>query len=65
MEQFCKRCLRQAEISDDLHDGDLSSDEWRTVRRRIEEAIRKSPAALRCAAVSLMAEGHIRVDDII
>lgn len=61
----CPQCLRRAEVADDLRAGDLTLEEWRTLRRRIEEAVRKSPAALHCAAVALSAEGHIRVDDLI
>lgn len=61
----CPRCLRRAEVADDLRAGDLTPEEWRTLRRRIEEAVRKSPAALLAAAVALSAEGHIRVDDLI
>jgi uncharacterized phage protein gp47/JayE len=61
----CPQCLRRAEVADDLHAGDLSPEEWRTLRRRIEEAVRKSPAALHCAAVALAAVGHIRIDDLV
>lgn len=65
MDTPCKKCLRRAEIRDILRDADLTPEEWRTLRRRIEEAVRKSPAALQSAAVALSAEGHIRVDDLI
>lgn len=61
----CPRCLRRAEVADGLRAGDLTPEEWRRLRRRIEEAVRKSPAALLAAAVALSAEGHIRVDDLI
>jgi len=61
----CPPCLRRAEVADDLRAGDLTPEEWRTLRRRIEEALRKSPAALRCAAVALSAEGHIKIDDLV
>jgi hypothetical protein len=65
MDTPCRDCLHRAEVADDLRAGDLTPEEWRTLRRRIEEAIRKSPAALQCAAVALSAEGHIRIDDLI
>jgi hypothetical protein len=65
MDTLCNTCLRRAEIDDDLHSGDLTPEEWRTLRRRIGEAVWKSPAALQCAAVALSAEGHIRIDDLI
>jgi hypothetical protein len=65
MDTPCVKCLRRAEVADDLHDGDLTPEEWRTLRRRIEEAVRKSPAALMCAATALAAEGHIRIEDLI
>jgi hypothetical protein len=53
------------EVSDDLRAGDLSPEEWRTLRRRIEESLRKSPAALLCAAVSLSTEGHVKYQDLV
>jgi hypothetical protein len=61
----CIPCLRRAEIADDLRAADLTAEEWRTLRRRAEEALRKSPAALWCAAVALAAEGHIRIQDLV
>jgi hypothetical protein len=61
----CPICLRRAEVADDLRAGDLTPEEWRTLRRRIEEALRKSPAALFCAAVALASEGHVRIEDLI
>jgi hypothetical protein len=61
----CPRCLRRQEIRHILIDADLTPEEWRTLRRRMEEAVRKSPAALQCAAVALAAEGHIRIEDLI
>jgi hypothetical protein len=63
--QVCTKCLRRAEVADDLHAGDLTPEEWRTLRRRIEEAVRKSPAALMCAAVALAADGHILYRDMV
>jgi hypothetical protein len=61
----CLHCLRHAEVADGLRAGDLTPEEWRTLRRRIEEAVRKSPAALTCAAVALASEGHIHIEDLI
>jgi DNA-directed RNA polymerase specialized sigma subunit len=62
---FCRPCLRRAEVADNLRGGDLTPEEWRTIRRRIEEAVRKSPAALQCAATALAGEGHIRIENLI
>jgi hypothetical protein len=52
-------------VLDDLRAGDLSPEEWRILRRRIEEALRKSPSALLCAAVALGSEGHVKYQDLV
>jgi hypothetical protein len=65
METSCPRCIHHAKITDDIRARDLTLEEWRTIRRRAEEALRKSPAALLSATIILVSEGHIRIEDII
>jgi hypothetical protein len=62
---LCLSCLRREEVADGLRGADLTPEEWCTIRRRIEEGIRKSPAALFSAVVALAAEGHIRIEDLV
>jgi hypothetical protein len=61
----CPSCLHRAQVADDLRAADLAPEEWRVLRRRTEEAVRKSPAALLSAVVALAAEGHIRIEDLV
>jgi len=48
-----------------LMGADLDRDETAKLRRRIEDLLRKSPAALYRVAGELAAQGQIRIDDLI
>jgi len=48
-----------------LMDGELDREELAKLRRRIEDLLRKNPAALYRVAGRLSADGEIRIDDLI
>lgn len=45
--------------------ADLDREEWKVLRRRVEDSLRKNPSALLETAARMMVEGWIRVDDLI
>lgn len=57
--------LSLAEARHLLRDADLEAGEWKTLRRRVEDCLRKSPAALLEVAALSVVEGWIRIDDLI
>ena len=61
-DDLCPACNR-AELAELLRDCD--PDELKTLRRRIEDLLRKSPADLLHVAADLAAAGRIRIDDLI
>lgn len=61
-ENLCDECNR-AELRTLIQD--LDPDEIKTIRRRVEDLIRKSPAALIEIAALLSSRGEIRIDDLI
>lgn len=48
-----------------LLSGDLDRDEEKKLRRRVEDCLRKNPAALYRVAGDLASRGDIRIDDLI
>lgn len=44
---------------------DLEPENWGRLRRRLEDAIRKSPALLADCVAQAVVDGYIRIDDLI
>lgn len=60
-----KELLQPERTLSALVSADLDRDDQARLRRRIEDLLRKSPAALYRVAGQLAAAGEIRIDDLV
>lgn len=63
-ELLCSECHR-AELLDLFRSADMDVEEVKTLRRRIEDCLRKNPGWLLHVAAWMASEGAIRFEDLI